>query len=805
MADYYSNMAEHEPLVEPAGPTSFDGALIVPEGEDVIVMLDGRMEAELPDELGFYGNLAEHLTPDARRQLAHDLIDKVEVDIESRADWLSRIDKALELLGLEDGKAVNAQFHGAASLTHPVLGEACIQFQARAIAEVFPAGGPVKAAIIGEETAERQQQAKRKEDFLNFYYTEMDEEYFDDTDQMLLKLPIHGSVFRKSFIDPASGLPIQRHVSAIDFIAPYDGKTLQTLPRYTHRYTMVGNDIRRAISRQHFVDYDLPVSTSLKLDEKYRYEADKSDDRSPLRHTDDVVSEFYEIHCDIEVPGVDEDLQELAGYSLPYIVTIDTTQREVVRIQRNWKDGDETYTKRIWFDHFKFLPGLGFYGTGFLHWLAGLARGASGSINALLDSAMRANWQGGFISKDLNLSGDLVISSGTWKRVEATADELARGIYTPNLQRPSDMLFQLLGAMVETAQRFATTTEAVVGEASNTGPVGTTLALIEQGSKVFSAIHKRVHAVFRKEFKRMASLIYEFAEFDEYPYDVQGESRLVLRQDFDDRVDVLPVSDPNIFSSTQRIALAQAQLELVNSAPDLYGEDERRAAHRQLLRALNAPNIDEVLPDKNTKPRLDPVTENMRMMTGRPATAFFHQDHMAHMQVHSNFEEHLMTMDPQIANQVIPILKAHMAEHMAYEYQKRVAAQMGIALPLIDLRDDNPEDMPDELEAMLAQAAAQHLLPPPQPEPEQQEPDDFEREQARKDAAVEREQRRRDMAAEREQARRDAAAAVEADRLDLMEKFRAGTKSKPEYEEAMARIQQRAAELAAGSADDQQP
>ncbi len=437
-------------------------------------------------------------------------------------------------------------------------------------------------------------------------------------------------------------------------------------------------------------------------------EIDRSEGREPNDFDNDQQFIRYECHCHLDLPGFEDP----DGIGLPYIVTVDKENSKTLAIYRNWKEDDERKQKIVRFVHYKFLPGLGFYGFGFIHIIGGLAGAATGTLRAFLDAAMLANMGGGYRSRDARLTGGgKEVKIGEWNEVSASAAELKNAFFPFPNKPPDKTLFEILGYLTELGQRVASTTETVVGDANNNAPVGTTLALIEQGLKIFSGIHARVHAAQGEEFKILAQLDAEYLP-PMYPYEVPDAERGVMRADFDERVDVLPVSDPNIISSTQRIALGQSVLQLVSSAPQVYGKEGMRRAHRQMLQALRAPGIDELLPEEEAPPpRMDPVNENMAMMTGKPVQSYVEQAHEAHMAVHGAVLEQVSGANKK---DVQAAITAHNAEHMAHIYRIQVEQQLGYQVPL--------QEYPPEIEARIAEAVAmqtQVALPSTEP---QQEP-----------------------------------------------------------------------------------
>lgn len=734
------------------------------DGEDIEVVFgdeDDEMEPVLEDAEHFDENLADKLTQGELDNLASDLIDKVSNDEESRADWVERMKDGLELIGVKDVPADDVIFDGAARVNHPMILEAMVQFQSRAIEEMFPPGGPVKTAVVGKETEEVRAQADRVQDFMNYQLTELDERHFWDTDQMLLYLPYAGSAFKKVTYSELDQFTTSRFVKAHDLIVPYDANSLEDAPRITHRYDLSRRDYEvlvkqgflRQLNQEPSSTVDVSAGRELSDEADLRTESRDEDDDTPLRILEVYVYHKFEWDNEDDPPK-------------PYVVVVEEGTGETLAIRRNWEPDDPLKRRMVNFVHYKYLPGLGLYGFGLIHLIGSLGRAASGALRLLLDGSTTASLSGGFKSKDLRgASGELRFTPGTWQDVDVPAEELAKGFFSPPFKEPSPALFSTLEILLGAGQRFASTTEAMTGDMNNAGPVGTTLAVIEQGSKIFSAIHKRCHVAARREFKLIARFNHLYMP-DKYPYSMAGEEKAVLREDFDKRVDVIPVSDPNIFSNTQRIAIAQAVLELVNSSPGVYDEAAVRKAHIAMLKALRVADADEYLPERREK-RLDPVTENQIMATGRMGVrAFPEQDHQAHIQAHQMFIQEMMAMGGEdMVNQMMPALQAHITEHMAHQYRLQVEMQLGVPLPPVDWQ--NPaeiEEMPVELDNAVARAVAMNTQPPPMPQEEGEEVDpnadamvELERaaiEEQRKDMALAAEQRRKNQAAMAELRRR---------------------------------------------------
>lgn len=740
------------------------------------VALDGDYEFddeqdEQREPLEFDSNLADEMGRNERVALGQKLREYYEIDLESRESWERKMLLGMELIGLEDVPMDRTAFDGASQVNHPALAEAMVQSQARAFAELMPPGGPVKTTIFGKFSQELEDQRDRVENYMNYQLTEEDDQYYWDTDSMLFYLPYAGSAFKKIAVSPLTGTTRSRFIRATDFVVPYSASSLADASRYTHRYTMSKNAFARAVDAGYFIDAMLPESSYVSSADEHRDLQDKSDDRVETTHPDDTIYTLCETHIEHDFKWETEGKKDgkKRKFKLPYVVTWEYETGEVVRVQRLWDEADERCQKEIWFVHYKYLPGLGFYGFGLLHIIGSLGRAASGALRAVLDGSMTASLQGGFKSRDARMAGDFVFQPGVWQDVDMTAEELSKSFYSPPFKEPSPALFKTLELLINGIQRFASTTESMVGEGPANSPVGTTVAMIEQGSKVFSGIHKRMHLAQRQEFKLIARSNYRYMETDEYPYQTGGEDRSILREDFDNRVDIVPVSDPNIFSSTQRIALAQAVIQVVGENPDVYPLPIKRKAHKNFMEALKVPEVDEYFPD-GQEDRVDPVTEGQGFWTGHPAKAFAEQDHVSHIALHMRVLQAIAgTGDPELMNQVAPIVKAHIAEHYGWAYRIKISGELqaktGIPLPLIDPSDsEGREEMPIDVENAIALAVAQLTEPPPAP-PEQQGADP----EAAKDDSIRREADRKDMQADRDEKRKDMQHTLQLKREGLID------------------------------------
>jgi len=541
-----------------------------------------------------YANLAAEMDKKELDKIAQDLIELVEQDDNSRSDWNKRVEKGIKILGVAGKNPAGADFDGSSDVVHPILMESVTQFQARAIQEMWPSGGPVSTQVLGQQTPERMEQAERVADYMNYLYTVGMPEAFTEEDNMLLRLPISGSCFKKMYYDTLKDRLTSTFVEPADFIVSYPTTDLKTSPRFTHRIREYQSDVKKKESTGYYVETD-PVDVNNEdtdkpividaIDDtegKDRVTYDESEDRATM----------YEVYCDyaLNVPGNDQGGKILE----PYIITIDRDQQRVKRIQRNWKPDDSLKSKRLYFTHYKFTPGLGFYGYGFLHLIGDLAVAATGALRSLLDAAGFANLQGGFKARDSRINGDeKPIGMGEWREVDSTAEELNKAFFPIPYKEPSATLFNLLGYLDEKASEMAGITEMTTGETnSKNAPVGTTAMLLEQGTKVFTSIHKRLHEAHKLEFKIMAELIEEYMPDDGYPYLLGSKEGTLLPSDFDDRIDVIPVSDPNVASTAQRVAKAQSVLELKGQFPDLINA---REAVKRMLQAIQVPDIDGLI------------------------------------------------------------------------------------------------------------------------------------------------------------------------------------------------------------------
>ena len=687
------------------------------ENDDVLIgdkSLDDVVEVVSEHD----SNIAEELDEIESNRKAQMLLEAFESDKEARSEWEERYKQGLETLepdgGLTEEEEQRAT-RGLSTVVHPMIAEAATQFNAKAIAELYPSGGPVKTTIVGEPTEELEDQARRVRDYMNYQITQEMPEYFPDLDTMLFQLPLIGHAFKKVYFDSNLERQCSQFVKAEDFVVSPDSKDLQTSSRYSHIIRMPRNDYNRYVESGFY----LPI----------KYVGSEEDPAGDIGSDIEGVStyedtEYNEIVTLIEM-HVYENFDGIDGYTdnednddvvaFPYVVTVDYDSQKIVAVRRNWEEEDEKKLRQDYFVSYRFLPGTGFYGFGLYHLIGGLGKAATGSLRALLDSAAFANMQGGFKLKGRVTGGELQVNPGEFADLDATVDDVNKAIMPLPFKEPSGTLFQLMNAIVQAGQRFASTADLNVGDVNPNAPVGSTVALIEQGSKSFSAIHKRLHFSQGQEFKLIAKNNAKFLP-EQFEFSLAGVTQFVNSTDFDAKIDIIPVSDPNVFSTAQRIAQAQSVLQLSQAQPNLYDQYE---AHKRMLEAIRIPNIDEVLEKPQEASRIDPVDENMSVMYGKPIRAFPEQDHDSHIAVHMQFLQ-----DPSLggnpgARNLQPILIAHIAEHIALLYRQRMQSAIGIDLaPLPNIRDPKFQfdDISPELDMQISQRASEVIKQSPQME-----------------------------------------------------------------------------------------
>jgi len=686
-----------------------DSVAIETEDGGIIVDFTGDIDEELfgPDH---ESNLVEFMDDQDLRSLASELVKDFESDKESRKEWARAYVKGLDLLGLKIEER-QQPWAGASGVFHPLLTESVVRFQAQAMGELFPASGPVRTKIVGKLTTEKYQQAERVQNELNYMLTEEMTEYREEMEQMMFKLPLAGSAFKKVYYDPIYERPAAMFVPAEDFVVAYGAADLETCERYTHVMKKTSNEIRELQVNGFYADVELPDPSPDMSDIQEKY--DELDGDSAVLEDDDRHT-ILEVHADLDLGG---DFSDENGLALPYVITIDKSSRTILSIRRNWYEDDQKKRKRLHFVHYRYLPGLGFYGTGLIHLIGGLAKSATSILRQLVDAGTLSNLPAGLKARGMRIKGDdTPLMPGEFRDVDVPGGAIRDSITFIPYKEPSSVLYQLLGNIVEEGRRIGSVADIQVGDMNAQAPVGTTLALMERSMKVMSGVQSRMHAAMKRELRLLAKVIHDYMPA-EYSYEMDGEFNRT--EDFDGRIDVIPVSDPNAATMSQRIMQYQAALQLAQQAPQLY---DMGKLHRQMLEVLGIQDADDIikLPDE-IKPK-DPVTENMAILKQEPVKAFAYQDHQAHIQTHMNAMN-----DPKIqemvgqspfAGAIQAAMAAHITEHIAMEYRVLIQKKLGVELP--DPESPLPEDVEYELSKLVAEAS-QKLLQQSQSEAQQAE------------------------------------------------------------------------------------
>jgi len=669
------------------------------EEEATVTFEDPENEVEEEaTEQDFYANIAEDMDERVLSQLSSDLIADYQKDRESRKDWEDGYLKGLDLLGFKYVEQ-NRPFRGAAGVTHPLLAEAVTQFQAQAYKELLPSDGPVKTQVLGLKTDATNEQANRVKDFMNYMIMEKMEEYTPEFDQMLFYLPLAGSTFKKVYYDAMLERAVSKFVPAEDLVVPYYATDLKEAPRITHVLKQSENDLLKKMASGFYREIELlkPQEKDNKIQDKYReLEGTKKVE------SDDMMYTVLELHVDLDLSDyISDNEEDSLGIKIPYIVTIEESSREVLSIYRNYTEGDTKFVRKDYFTHFKFLPGLGFYGFGLIHMIGGLSRTATAALRQLLDAGTLSNLPAGFKSRGMKVrDDDQPIQPGEFRDVDAPGGNIRDQFQLLPFKEPSQTLFNLMGFCVDAGRRFALTTDTAVGEGNQAAAVGTTIALMERGSRVMSAIHKRCYYAMRQEFKLLSKIIAEYLP-PEYPYAVYGADRIIKSLDFDNRVDILPVADPNIFSMSQRVTLAQTQLQIAQTNPQLHNLHE---AYTRVYEALGTKQIPELLkPEVKPVPK-DPAIENAEALQMQIAQAFPDQDHDAHIAAHSAF---MRTRMVQINPPVYALLQGHISQHVSFKAQKEVMAMMQQNQQMMMMAQQNPQQFQMVMDSEVAKRIAQ--------------------------------------------------------------------------------------------------
>jgi chaperonin GroES len=696
--------------IEPEGDTeqeatieydNSDGGVIVEFKNPTEELLSDEQIEETDDE--FYRNLADEIDDDILQDVAEEVYDNFVADKDSRGEWESMFERGFDLLGLKLEEA-SEPFEGACTAVHPVLIESAVKFQSKATQELFPASGPVKSQIIGNVSEEKEDQAQRVEEFMNYQVTDQMSEYFDEFERMLFHLPLIGSAFKKIYFDSGLNRPVSEFVPIDQFYVSYYATDLRRADRYTHVIYRSPVEMRRDIAAGMYEDVELPEA-SIPQSTPMSQKMDNIMGLSPSGDNDPQYV-LLEQHCYLDLEGF-EDEEDIA---LPYIVTIEEKSRKILSIRRNYDKDDPRKEKKIFFTHYRFVPGFGFYGLGLIHFLGNLTMTATAAMRSLVDAGQFANLPGGFKAKGMRIVGDNdPISPGEFKEVEATGNDISKMIINLPYKEPSQTLLQMLNFVTSTAQKFADSTEQVVAEGVNYGPVGTTMALLEASSKFFSAIHKRLHKSQKEEFKLLGRINYEYLPMESM-CDIPNGTLKIYRNDFDGRIDIIPVSDPNIPSSAHRMMMAQLALQLSQSSPP--GMFDIEELNRTILSAANIPNLDKIMPSKPKPVPLDPLSDIAAAVKGMAIKAFPGQNHDAHIQVKTAYLQDPANGANPLMQRIAPILEANMQEHLMLKYQEQVT---GITEEMVSTYGNDAEQQgidpsnPDLIEAVMATAAQQVL------------------------------------------------------------------------------------------------
>jgi hypothetical protein len=667
----------------------------------------GDMEIEIEpgkeEDDDFNVNLAELMEDNELQELAGDLLSDFDDDIDARKDWMQTYVDGLELLGMKIEER-SEPWEGACGVYHPLLSEALVKFQAETVMETFPAAGPVKTKIIGKETPEKKDAAERVQDDMNYQLTEVMVEYRPEHERMAWGLGLSGNAFKKVYFDPSLNRQVALFIPAEDVVVPYGASNLETANRMTHVMRKTKNELRRLMVAGFYKDIDLPEPQNT-LDDVEK----KIAERMGFRATSDDRYKLLEMQVYLDLPGYEDkdEKGKKTGIGLPYIVTIEKTSQEILAIKRNWHPDDETCQKRNHFVHYPYIPGFGFYAFGLIHLIGAFAKSGTSIIRQLVDAGTLSNLPGGLKTKGMRVKGDdTPISPGEFRDVDVASGTIRDNILPLPYKEPSQVLLALMNQIVEEGRRFAGAADLKIADMSSNSPVGTTLAILERTLKVMSAVQARVHYAMKQELKLLKEIIADYTP-DEYDYEPVEGSRRAKKSDYD-KVDVIPVSDPNAATMAQKVVQYQAVMQMAQANPQIYDLVE---LNRQMLEVLGIKNIGKLVPNSEDQKPKDPVQENMNILNGKPVKAFIYQDHQAHIQVHQSAMQdpkiaQIMGQNPK-AQMIQAAAMAHINEHVAFEYRKQIEEQLGIPLPEMD--KELPKDVEVEISRMMA-LAGQKLL-----------------------------------------------------------------------------------------------
>jgi len=668
-----------------------------PDGLPVDVEVEGEEVVEERPQDDFNANLAENIDERTLREMSSELVEEYKKDKVSRKDWEDAYIKGLDLLGTKYMN-VTRPFKGASNVTHPMLSEATTQFQAQAYKELVPSDGPVRTQTVGLKTPAVEQQAERVKEYMNYLLMEEMEEYTTDMDQMLFYLPLSGSTFKKVYYDELLGRPVSKFIPAEDIVVPYYASDLKDCERITHVIKMTKNEVVKKQAAGFYRDIELTEGSS---DQDNL--SKKINELEGVKSTGgDYLHTILEMHVDLNLDEYEEFDDKAKKIKIPYVVTIDEGSGEILSIYRNYRPDDINYSRVEFFVHYKFLPGLGFYGFGLTHMIGGLSTAATQALRQLIDAGTLKNLPAGFKSRGIRVrDDDQPIQPGEFRDVDAPGGNIRDQFFNLPFSEPSVTLYNLLGFVVQAGQKFAAITDTAVGNDTQNRAVGTTIALMERGSRVMSGVHKRCYYAMRLEFKILSRICGEFLP-PEYPYDVYGGPRQIKSADFDGRVDILPVADPNIMSMAQRVTLAQTQLQIAQTNPAIHNIHE---AYRRVYEALGTKQIETILKPAPKQPEpMDPAKENARALQMRLLTAFEFQDHDAHISAHMAF---MATRMVQINPQVYALLQSHISDHISFKARAEVKANMAQNPQMIEMQQADPEQFQIMFDAEVAKRAAQ--------------------------------------------------------------------------------------------------
>ena len=669
---------------------------VTPEGLPVDVQVEGEEVVEERPQDDFNANLANNMDERTLKDMARELIQEYKKDKLSRKEWEDAYIKGLDLLGTKY-QEVTKPFKGASGVTHPLLAESVTQFQAQAYKELVPSDGPVRTQTVGLITPAIEQQSERVKDYMNYLLMEEMEEFTTDMDQMLFYLPLSGSTFKKIYYDALLDRPVSKFVPAEDLVVPYFASDLKDCERITHVIKMTQNEVLKKQAAGFYRDIEL-IESNTEPDEVQK----KLNQLEGIKRTgDDYLHNILEMHVDLHLEDYEKFDDKAKKIKIPYLVTIDEGSGEILSIYRNYKAEDPGYSRIEYFVHYKFLPGLGFYGFGLTHMIGGLSQTATQALRQLIDAGTLKNLPAGFKSRGIRVrDDDQPIQPGEFRDVDAPGGNIRDQFFNLPFTEPSTTLYNLLGFVVQAGQKFAAITDSNIGNDVQNRAVGTTMALMERGSRVMSGVHKRCYYAMRLEFKILARICGESLP-PTYPYDVYGGPREIKASDFDNRIDILPVADPNIMSMAQRVTLAQTQLQIASSNPQMHNLHE---AYRRVYEALGTKQIEAILkpPPKQPEP-LDPAKENARALQMKLLVAFEFQDHDAHIAAHMAFMASRMV---QINPQVYALMQSHISDHISFKAKAEVKAMMMQDQQMMVMSQQDPENFKIMFDAEVAKVAA---------------------------------------------------------------------------------------------------